>query len=56
MPQALSIRAAGRSTRRVHIQPWLLALALLALIIALEAAAFAYTAPMLDPAAPVFVT
>lgn len=56
MSQVLSTRAAERLARRVHVEPWLLALMALALVMALEAAAFAYAAPMLDPTAPIYVS
>jgi hypothetical protein len=57
MRQALSIRAAGRPTRRAHVDPVLLALAALALVIlAVEAAVIVWGAPALDPTVPLYTT
>jgi hypothetical protein len=57
MRQALSIRAAGRPTRRAHVEPLLLALAALVFIIlAIEAAVIVWGAPVLDPTVPLYTT
>lgn len=57
MRQALSLRAAGRPTRRAHVDPVLLALGALALVIlAVEAAVIVWGAPALDPTVPLYTT
>jgi hypothetical protein len=56
MRHALSISAIARPARRWQVDPVVLALVALAIVITLEAAAFVYAAPMLDPTAPIYVT
>ena len=57
MRQALSLRAAGQSAQRAHIDPVLLALAALVLVIfAVEAAVIVWAAPVLDPTVPLYTT
>jgi len=56
MRHALSISAVERPARRWRVDPLALALAALAIVIALEAAAFVHVAPMLDPSVPYYVT